>query len=115
MSSQAISVERRQHPREGILGELENITYGVLRKHGIASEATGEAAMSENETRRVLRRKEDTTMTANLVVIVSNERPNREESYPRTWLLYIQGQDAVEVHVAHDSNHRPHVLGKGAA
>jgi hypothetical protein len=54
-------------------------------------------------------------MTANLVVIVSNERPNREESYPRTWLLYIQGQDAVEVHVAHDSNHRPHVLGKGAA
>ena len=115
MSSQAISVERRQHPREGILGELENITYRVLRKYGIGSEATCEAAMRENETRRELRRKEDTTMTANLVVIVSNEQPNREESYPRTWLLYIQGQDAVEVHVAHDSNHRPYVLDKGAA
>ena len=54
-------------------------------------------------------------MTTNLVVIVSNDRPNRQEHYPRTWLLYTQGQDAVEVHVAHDSNHRPHVLGKGAA
>jgi hypothetical protein len=115
MGSEAISVERRQHSREGILGELENITYGVLRKYGVASEATCKAATSENETRRELRNKEGKAMTTNLVVIVSNDRPNRQENYPRTWLLYTRGQDAVEVHVAHDSNHKPHVLDHGAA
>jgi hypothetical protein len=35
MATQAISIERRQHPREGILGQLENITYTILRKYGI--------------------------------------------------------------------------------
>jgi hypothetical protein len=42
MATQAISIERRQHTREGILGQLENITYTILRKYGIAGEATRE-------------------------------------------------------------------------
>ncbi|HYL12491.1 MAG TPA: hypothetical protein VEV41_05630 [Terriglobales bacterium] len=46
MVTQAIPIERRQHPREGILGQLENITYGVLRKYGILGEARREAVMS---------------------------------------------------------------------
>jgi hypothetical protein len=60
-------------------------------------------------------RKEGTTMTANLVIVVSNPKPNRERCYPGTWLLYSRGRDPLEVHVAHDSDDRPHVLNKGAA
>jgi len=46
MATQAISIERRQRPREGILGRLENITYGVLRKYGITGEAIRESVIS---------------------------------------------------------------------
>jgi len=113
MVGKAISVERRQHSREGILGKLDNITYKVLRKYGVTGEAF--KAMSENETRPGLHKKEGKTMTANLVVIASNDRPNRQESCPRTWLLYMHGQDAVEFHVAFDPNDRPYVLNKSAA
>lgn len=51
---------------------------------------------------------------ANLMIIVSNNQPKREEQYPRTWLLY-KGEETIEVHVAHDSQSRPLVLDKGAA
>jgi hypothetical protein len=37
MKSEANFDERREHPRVGLLAELENITYSVLRKHGVAS------------------------------------------------------------------------------
>jgi hypothetical protein len=148
MATQAISIERRQHPREGILGQLENITYGILRKYGIPGEAPREAVMSgpPQEVREQPRtttksrssqpgfrlprrfrafcrrtrdksrlRKEGTTMTANLVIVVSNPQPNRERRYPGTWLLYSRVRDPLEVHVAHDNADRPHVLDKGAA
>lgn len=51
---------------------------------------------------------------ANLMIIVSNDQPKREEQYPRTWLLH-KGSDTIEVHVAHDNENRPRVLVKGAA
>ena len=35
MKAQMIIIERRQHPREGLFGEMENLTYSVLRKYGI--------------------------------------------------------------------------------
>jgi hypothetical protein len=54
--------------------------------------------------------KEGTAMVANLVIVVRNDQPSREEHYPGTWLLYRRGQDVVEVHVAHDSHHKPYVL-----
>ena len=35
MKSQANLVERRAHPRFGVIAQLEDITYSVLRKHGV--------------------------------------------------------------------------------
>jgi hypothetical protein len=37
-------------------------------------------------------------MAADLVIVVSNDQPSREEKYPRKWLLYREGQGPVEVH-----------------
>jgi hypothetical protein len=42
----------------------------------------------------------------NLRLIVSNDRPNREEKHPRNWLLY-KDKHVLEVHVTYDS-HKPH-------
>jgi hypothetical protein len=50
----------------------------------------------------------------NLRVIVSNDRPVREEKYPCSWLLY-KGKEIVGIHVRHDSHNRPFVLDKGVA
>ncbi len=33
--AQALDTDRRQHLRDGILELLGDITYGVLRKHGV--------------------------------------------------------------------------------
>ena len=149
MATQASASERRQHPREGIMGQLENITYSVLRKYSITCESTREAVMSGAHQESALQndvhqeplelarlsmasaiprisasqetknssslRKEGTTMPANLVIVLSNPKPNRERHYPGTWLLYRRGQDPVQVSVAYDSSDRPHVLYKGAA
>ena len=51
---------------------------------------------------------------ANLRAIVSNDKPIREQNYPRTWFLY-KHNDSIEVHVRHDGHNRPFVHGKGAA
>jgi hypothetical protein len=37
MNSQVIFIERREHPRVGVMAQLEDITYSVLRKHGVVS------------------------------------------------------------------------------
>jgi hypothetical protein len=47
MNLQPIFVERRERPRVGVFAELENITYGVLRKHGIASESFATTSAAE--------------------------------------------------------------------
>jgi hypothetical protein len=47
MNSQAIFVERRKHSREGIMGELENITYSVLRQYDTTSESGRNAVLAE--------------------------------------------------------------------
>ncbi len=51
---------------------------------------------------------------ANLTLIVSNDRPIREERYPRTWLLY-KDKGIVEIHVTHDCPNRRLVLDKAGA
>ena len=56
MTTQAIPIERRQHPREGIMGQLENITYTILRKHGIGAEAPREAVSAGTSQARVQKR-----------------------------------------------------------
>jgi hypothetical protein len=38
MKTQVNIVERRERPRVGVMAELEDITYSILRKHGVASE-----------------------------------------------------------------------------
>ena len=38
MKSQANFIERRAHPRVGVMAQLENITYNILRKHGVVCE-----------------------------------------------------------------------------
>jgi hypothetical protein len=35
MKTQVTIMERRQHAREGMLAEIENITYRVLRQYGV--------------------------------------------------------------------------------
>ena len=34
-TEQVITLDRRQRAREGVLAEIENITYNVLRRYGI--------------------------------------------------------------------------------
>ncbi len=34
-TQQVIVMERRQRPRQGVMAEIENITYSVLRRYGI--------------------------------------------------------------------------------
>jgi hypothetical protein len=47
MNSQAIFIERRKHSREGIMGELENITYSVLRQYDSTSQSSANAVIAE--------------------------------------------------------------------
>ena len=35
MAAHMIAIERRQHPREGVMGQLDDIAYTVLRRYGI--------------------------------------------------------------------------------
>ena len=51
---------------------------------------------------------------ANLAIIVSSDRPIREERYPRTWLLY-KDKDTIEIQVTHDRHNRPFVRDKNVA
>ena len=37
MKTQANLVERRERPRVGVMAQLEDITYSILRKHGVVS------------------------------------------------------------------------------
>jgi len=37
MKSQPNLFERRAHPRFGVIAQLEDITYSILRKHGVLS------------------------------------------------------------------------------
>jgi hypothetical protein len=35
MNTQPITMERRQRPRHGVMAEIENLTYNVLRRYEI--------------------------------------------------------------------------------
>ena len=53
-------------------------------------------------------------MESDLVIIARNERPSRDETYPRTWLVYRYDQSTLEVDVEHN-NGKPFVVGRIAA
>jgi hypothetical protein len=54
-------------------------------------------------------------MTTNLILVSSNSKPRREKCGPGTWLLYVDGQEPLEVHVSYDIARKPHVVYKRAA
>jgi hypothetical protein len=35
MNTQIDHIERREHPRNGVMGHLEDITYSALRRYGV--------------------------------------------------------------------------------
>ena len=47
MTNQTIFVERRERSRFGVMAELENITYSILRRHGFVSEPIRNAPAAE--------------------------------------------------------------------
>ena len=47
MNNQTILVERRERPRFGVMAELEDITYGVLRRHHVIGEPIPSASAAE--------------------------------------------------------------------
>ena len=51
---------------------------------------------------------------AQLVVIASNDQPERKVHFPETWLLHKEN-NTIEVHVMHDGVKRPFVRDKSTA
>jgi hypothetical protein len=49
-----------------------------------------------------------------LVIIASNDQPERESTFPGTWLLHKRN-NTTEVHVQHDRLKRPFVRDKATA
>jgi hypothetical protein len=47
MNNQANVVERRERPRFGVIAQLEDITYRILRKHGVVSEPARDAVAAK--------------------------------------------------------------------
>ena len=51
MKTQANFVERRERPRVGVMAQLEDITYSVLRKHAVLSGLGSETPVIQPITR----------------------------------------------------------------
>jgi hypothetical protein len=51
---------------------------------------------------------------AKLVIIASNDQPEREVNFPETWRLHKEN-NTIEVHVRHDGLKRPFVRDKSIA
>ena len=50
-------------------------------------------------------------MVSDLVIIARNEQPTRDETYPRTWLVYRYDQSTLEVDIEHN-NGKSFVVGR---
>jgi len=46
-NDQATVVERRQYPRDGVVREIENITYSALRRYGLLGEVAQQGFITE--------------------------------------------------------------------
>jgi hypothetical protein len=113
MNMHLITVERREHARYGVMEQLEDITYSVLRKYGVVSDGGPQGGDSRADHEMNYVREEDTTV-ANLMIIARNDQPKREQQHPHTWLLY-KASVTLEVYVEHDRQNKPHILDRGAA
>jgi hypothetical protein len=47
MKTQASVVERRERPRVGVMAQLEDVTYGILRKNGVVSGADRQRRLTQ--------------------------------------------------------------------
>jgi hypothetical protein len=54
-------------------------------------------------------------MSSNLFIAAQNAEPEREEQYPRCWLLFKQRHEPIALRVERDPANRPHVMNKSAA
>jgi DNA-directed RNA polymerase subunit H (RpoH/RPB5) len=114
MNNQASFVERRERSRFGIMSQLEDVTYSVLRKYGLDStQAPREISAAEPILTSIQQKRGDTAM-ASLFIISRNDQPQREKNNPQTWLLHQKDQ-TIELHVKHDENNKPCVLDRGVA
>lgn len=106
MNNQVTFIERRQHLRVGVMAQLEDITYSVLRKHGVVTDPSRKASLPKPSTNQ-LEQQGDPKM-AKLTVISRNDQPIRQETHPLTWLLY-KDKEIIEIHVTH---HRQTLIDK---
>jgi hypothetical protein len=83
MKSQANLVERRERP--------PGWSYGAARRHPLPHSAQVQRrqwAGSQTLVIQPITSEPKGKETMALRIILSNDRPIREEEYPRTWLLY---------------------------
>ena len=50
MTEQVIPIDRRHYPREGVMAQLEDITYAALRRNGMMGEVKTDQRDSSDET-----------------------------------------------------------------
>ena len=113
MNSQTSFVERRERFRFGVMSQLEDVTYSVLRKYGLDSAQVPREISAAEPISNSVQQRGDTTM-ASLFIISRNDQPQREKSNPQTWLLHKKDQ-TIELHIKHDQNNKPWVLDRGVA
>jgi len=46
---------------------------------------------------------------ANLAIVMKNPEPNREHSYPQTWLLYKPERKALKLILTRNIDSKPHI------
>ena len=53
MATQIDHIERREHPRDGVMGRLEDITYAALRRYGVIDGVRGEERNCSSQVPRI--------------------------------------------------------------
>lgn len=53
-------------------------------------------------------------MKTGIAIVISNPEPQRELTYPRTWVLHLQNA-MISLTIEHDNHNKPHVASKEAA
>jgi len=56
----------------------------------------------------------EVNMKSGIAIVMSNPEPQRELTYPRTWVLHLQNA-MISLTIVHDNHNKPHVASKDAA
>jgi len=54
MTEHVTAIDRRQYPREGVMAELENITYAALRRNAVIGQVKTGQMNSPNQPNAVI-------------------------------------------------------------